>query len=64
MPLQEGQFKWILDTVKESNQQVIKLSSVLSGHSMALKILGGALIVLGTVFGTALVGLFLEVFKK
>ena len=64
MPLQEEQIKWILETVRESNAQILKMSGITAGHAVALKIIGAALVVLGTVVGGLISLIAVEVFKQ
>ncbi len=60
MPLQGDQLQWLLDTTRELNAQIIKISAITAGHAMALKILGIAL----TISIGGLISLAVEVLKK
>jgi hypothetical protein len=64
MPLQEEQIKWILETVRDSNAQLLKMSGITAGHAMALKILGTAIVAIATAGGAFLALLAMEVFDK
>ena len=64
MPLQEEQIKWILATVRESNAQILKMTTITSGQAMALKILGGVLVIIGTAVGGLIALLTMEMLKK
>jgi len=58
------QIKWILETVRDSNVQLLKMSGITAGHAMALKILGAAIVAIATAGGGFLALLAMEVFDK
>ena len=58
------QIKWILETVRDSNAQLLKISGITAGHAMALKILGTAIFIIATAGGGLLALIAMEVFDK